>query len=308
MAQLKIAILGASGIGRFHFREFARAGVKVTAILGSSYETAERTAVMLSSEFGLRPKAYSELGVLIEAERPDAASVCTPPELHYDQVKMCLAAGLHVLCEKPFVLNSDGDASGLATELVRLAKKRGRVITVNTQWPSVLRYVQPFVDVSKIRDFFMYTQPGVRGAGILRDHPPHANSMLVKLVPDGRAEDIEFLVSSPEEMDVNFEYRARGSRCAVRYKFKFKAARPRDLEFSINGVAFKRHIGEGYSQKLVTGKTEIDIEDPFKTSIGMFVGAIEGRSSPLISTQEIIENVRLQDRIIKAYVAEKGKQ
>lgn len=308
MANLKIAVLGASGVGKFHFREFIRAGAQVTAILGSSYETAERTAALLSSEFGLRPKAYSELGALIEAERPDAASVCTPPQLHYDQAKMCLAAGLHVLCEKPFVLNSDGDASGLATELVLLAKRRGRVITVNTQWPSVLRYVQPFVDVSTVKSFFMYTQPGVRGAGMLGDHLPHANSMLVKLVPDGRAQDIEFLVSSPEEMDVNFEYRTRGSPCAVRYKFKFKAARPRDLEFSINGVEFKRHIGEGYRQKLVTGKTEIDIEDPFKTSIGTFVGAIEGRSSPLISTQEIIENVRLQDRIIKAYISEKGQQ
>jgi len=308
MARLKIAILGARGIGRFHFREFIRAGTEVTAILGSSRETTEKTAGDLYSEFGLRPKAYFELDALLEAERPDAVSICTPPGVHYDQAKRCLGAGLHVLCEKPFVLHPSRNTSDGAIELITLALQQRRIITVNTQWPSVLRYVPPLVDISTVKNFFMYTQPGVRGVGMLWDHLPHANSMLIKLIPGGHAERIQLLVHSPEEMDVSFEYCTRDSLCAAGYQFKFKVDRPRDVRFSINGVGFERRIEEPYQQKLVTGKTEIDIEDPLKTSIEMFIGAIEGRNSPLITPREIIENVRLQDEIIEVYRAKNGEQ
>jgi len=308
MAQLKIAILGASGIGRFHFREFVHAGTEVTSILGSSRETAEKTVNGLYSEFGMRPKAYFELDTLLEAEHLDAASICTPPKLHYDQIKRCLEAGLHVLCEKPFVFNSYSDNSDRAIELIELAKKQGRIITVNTQWPSVLSYVQPFVDISTVKSFFMYTQPGIRGVDMLWDHLPHVNSMLIKLIPGGQAEHIQFFIHSPEKMDVNFGYRTHDSLCAVCYKFKVKVDGPRDVRFSINGVGFARRIEEPYQQKLVTDKTKIDIEDPLKASIGMFVGAVDGINQPLISTQEMVENIRLQDRIIKAYISGKDEQ
>ncbi len=303
MAQFRVAILGASGIGKFHFREFVRAGTDVTSILGSSRESAEKTADVLAREFDLRLRAYFELDTLLASERLDAVSICTPPELHYDQAKKCLSAGLHVLCEKPFVLNSASNNSHLAAELIELAKKQRRIISVNTQWPSVLGALQPFVGISKVNDFFMYSQPGTRGKAMLADHLPHANSILVRLIPAGHAEEIRFSVSSAEEIDVYFKYKRDTLSCTVHYKFKFKADRPRDLKFSINGVEFKRKIGEGYRQRIVTGTTEIDIEDPFKVSIEMFIGAIASKNLPLISAQEIIENMQLQDKIIKAYAS-----
>jgi predicted dehydrogenase len=306
MGKLKIAVLGASGIGKFHVREFLAAGANVTAILGSSKESVEKTADSLNLEFGFHPKTYVKLETLLQTEHLDAVSIATPPQMHYDQAKKCLEAGLHVLCEKPFVFNSYSENGKPTAELIALAKNQNRIVTINTQWPSVLRYVAPLVDISRVESFFMYTQPGERGIGMLWDHLPHTNSMLVKLIPGGRAEEIKFSETSEEENDVDFIYRSHDSLCQVHYKFKFKATRPRDLWFSINGVEFKREIGEAYQQKLITGKANIEIEDPFKASLKMFVDSIKGMAQPLISTAEIIENVLLQDDIIKAYVPPKG--
>ena len=92
----------------------------------------------------------------------------------------------------------------------------------------------------------------------------------------------------------------------MHYKFKYKVDRPRDVAFAVNGVEFKRSIGDGYQQKLITGGTEIEIEDPFRASIGMFVDALRGAGAPLISPSEILENIRLQDEIIAVYREKHG--
>ena len=299
MAQLKIAILGASGIGKFHFREFTRARAEVTSILGSSKETAEKTADDLYSEFGLRPRAYFELDKLLETESIDAVSVCTPPNLHYAQVKKCLEGRLHILCEKPFVLNSYADNYDNANELVELSEKKAATLTVNTQWPSILDYIKNEVDFSKLKSFSMHTEPGASGIDMLTDHLPHTNSMVVKLIPDGHANDITFSKNSEKDMHINFKYANKNLECDITYTFVHKADRPRKVMFSFDGLEFRREIGKNYQQKLITDKKEFDIEDPLKISVEKFVGAIEGKNSPLISKQEILENMALQDRIIR---------
>src|SRR3989344_4948161 len=118
MPDIPVAVLGASGIGKFHAREFERAGADVAVILGSSQNSAEQTAAALHAAYGFRPRAYADLEALLEVESLDAVSICTPRGLHYDQARRCLAAGLHVLCEKPVVHNWPADNDGQASELV----------------------------------------------------------------------------------------------------------------------------------------------------------------------------------------------
>jgi len=47
------------------------------------------------------PGRYHDLEALIVAEAPDLVVICTPPGLHFEQIRTCLAAGAWVLCEKP---------------------------------------------------------------------------------------------------------------------------------------------------------------------------------------------------------------
>lgn len=55
----------------------------------------------------------------------DFVVLATPPELHFDQVRLCLDQGLHVLCEKPLV---EGFAQGIA--LARRAEQTRRQLMV----------------------------------------------------------------------------------------------------------------------------------------------------------------------------------
>ena len=84
-APLKIAILGANGIGRVHARIFHSLGAKIEAITCSTLKSVSQTAKFLLDNYGIRTKTFSSIDSAI-AEPIDAISICTPPHLHYDYI------------------------------------------------------------------------------------------------------------------------------------------------------------------------------------------------------------------------------
>lgn len=298
MSKLKIAILGASGIGKYHAREYKNAGCEVVAILGSSKEKAINTSNVLKKEFGIFASSYYELESMLKLENIDAVSICTPPELHSKHVKLCLEAGLHVLCEKPFVFDSLHENYKKAQELVKISKEKKKVLTINMQWPSILD-VLPIKKAAKVNNFSMYMEPpGFKEKTIIADAVPHMNSMLIRLIKGREAVNFRFNKSG-EDLIIKFDYKKNKDICNVTYHIKPKQERPRNINFSINGEKYQRVLTDEYKQKITNGKKEFEIEDPLKVSIRSFVDAINGQSQPLISEAEILENVRLQDILME---------
>ncbi|PQV65070.1 putative dehydrogenase [Abditibacterium utsteinense] len=134
---MKIAILGASGIGRSHARWFVEHGCEIVSILGSSDESAAQTGALLQQDFGFAGLTYSDLSALLQESQPEAVCIATPSTLHFGLALECLEAGVHVLCEKPLVYapgrkpreNLDG-----AKELVRLARKKKLILATQLQY------------------------------------------------------------------------------------------------------------------------------------------------------------------------------
>ncbi len=115
------AVIGSGFIGTVHVEALRRLGVTVHGILGSSSERAARRAAQLGV-----PTAYASLDELLADPRVDVVHVTSPNQLHYPQVKAILAAGRHVVCEKPLAVTSAESA-----ELVRLAAASDRITAVN---------------------------------------------------------------------------------------------------------------------------------------------------------------------------------
>jgi hypothetical protein len=133
----RVAVLGASGIGRHHANWWTVEGAEVCAILGSSEESLAATTDRLRDMFGFTGRGYTDLDSLLAAEQPDIVDVCTPPELHYAHAKTALAADCQVLCEKPFVYDASLPVETLlsqARELLDLAAENGRLFGICTQY------------------------------------------------------------------------------------------------------------------------------------------------------------------------------
>ncbi len=115
------AVIGSGFIGTVHIENLRRLGVGVRGVLGSDPER----GVAAAARVGL-PRAYTSLDELLDDAAVQAVHVTSPNQLHYPQVKQILAAGRHVICEKPLAVTSAESA-----ELVELAAASDRITAVN---------------------------------------------------------------------------------------------------------------------------------------------------------------------------------
>ncbi len=121
LSSIGAAVIGSGFIGTVHIESLRRVGVNIRGLLGSSPQRGAERAARLGIE-----RAYADLDDLLGDESVDVVHVTSPNHLHYPQVKAILAAGRHVVCEKPLAIDSVESA-----ELVALAEGSSRVAAVN---------------------------------------------------------------------------------------------------------------------------------------------------------------------------------
>ncbi len=94
---LGAAVVG-TGFGVItHARALDAAGIEVRALVGRDPEkTAQRAAL-----YGI-PHAMTDRAEAFGRDDIDVVAVTTPPHTHAEIVLDAVAAGKHVLCEKPF--------------------------------------------------------------------------------------------------------------------------------------------------------------------------------------------------------------
>jgi predicted dehydrogenase len=121
VTEVGAAVVGTGFIGVVHVEALRRLGVQVHGVVGSSRER----AAARSREIGL-PPAYESFQAMLDDRRVDVVHITSPNHLHHEQAAAALAAGKHVVCEKPLAMTPRQSA-----ELVRLAESSGRVNSVN---------------------------------------------------------------------------------------------------------------------------------------------------------------------------------
>jgi predicted dehydrogenase len=111
------AVAGTGFVAAIHVDALRRLGVDVLGVTGSTPERAAEACL---------GNVYGSLDELLADDRVDVVHVTTPNHLHHPQVKQALAAGKHVVCEKPLALTS-----AESRELLELAETAGVVHCTN---------------------------------------------------------------------------------------------------------------------------------------------------------------------------------
>jgi predicted dehydrogenase len=113
---LRLGIMGLGRIGMQQLRCAAELpGLQVVAVADSNSSIALPAGMM----------RYAQWEGLLADPQIDAVSICTPHHLHDEMVGAALAAGKHVLVEKPLAMSA---ARGRA--FIEIARKGGRVLMV----------------------------------------------------------------------------------------------------------------------------------------------------------------------------------
>lgn len=115
MHDLGAAVIGTGFIGPVHVEGLIRLGIPVHGVMGSSPAKSESARAQMNLG-----RAYADFDEVLADDRVNVVHLAVPNVLHYDMCKRALAAGKHVMCEKPLAMTSEESA-----ELVELAAASG---------------------------------------------------------------------------------------------------------------------------------------------------------------------------------------
>ena len=314
---MRVAVAGASGIGRHHANWHAQVGGEVVAILGSRPDRCEQTRGELQQIFGFRGRAYTDLPELLRSEAPAVVDVCTPNELHYDCVARSLEAGSHVLCEKPLVWDPAAPADRLrlqAQDLCDQARESGRHLGLCTQYAFAVdhyRRVQLGSSPDRAATFEAELETLSRGftrdaATVWIDMGSHPLSLILAAMPkaelDGSSLQSRF---RDRQAEAEFTLRQDGRSCDCRILVRDRDEGPPVRRFGFDGrmVDFEGRPGADglYRAVLIADGREDVARDYMHRLIGQFHDAVTGAvEAPLVSAELAVRNLDLQLRILEA--------
>jgi predicted dehydrogenase len=131
-APLRVGLVGAGRIAQTYADALAHgAGARLVAVADVRTEAARALAESCGAH------AFASHREMLAGPPLDAAIVCTPPASHPEVCLELIAAGLHVLCEKPFAIRPED-----ARAMVGAARRAGVRITMASKFRHVADVVR----------------------------------------------------------------------------------------------------------------------------------------------------------------------
>jgi predicted dehydrogenase len=172
---LKAAVIGAGAISEQHLAFLSgRKDVRVVAVCDRSRAMAN----FACERFG-GARSFTDHRRMLDTAAPDVAHVLTPPASHVAIARDCLAAGAHVICEKPVALRRSE-----FHDLWQAAQRRGRILVedhnyrFNAPWQAIERAVGRGelgeIEEVEVRIALALRAPGSRFADRNLPHPCHS--------------------------------------------------------------------------------------------------------------------------------------
>jgi predicted dehydrogenase len=313
-----MGFIGCGGVSRGHMRRLTdNPGAEIVALCDVNKDVMKEKAKLIGKKLPL----YTDYEAMLAKEELDAAVICTPHTLHYQEAMDCLQRGIHVLVEKPMVCKVER-----ARNLIAKAEETDRVLMVSYQrhYQPEYHWAHDYVVSGKLGKVFhlsSYLSQGwagvthswrgrkeLSGGGELMDSGSHIVD-IVCWVSQLEPVEVTAFVSNEfardEEVDVLSSLSIRFSNRAI-------------ASISINGNSpwYENHIFSGTGGTMIFGQeTTLRMPDGKPGKIPKmpdpsspddnFVAVIQGKEKPLSTAQDALKVVQVSEA---AYLSEKEKR
>jgi len=257
------------GIGLFVARALLGAGCKLVGVVGTSHETVREPA----ETFGVR--GFLDVWEAIQTGKPDIVAICSPIEVHREQLELVGNAGCHCLCDKPLWWDDRPENRASTTShLVGLFEEQGKHLAVLTQWPHALPAfyeLHPDVVGQPVESFAMQLGPIRSGPQAVLDSISHPLSVLERLA--GLAEVTDVNARMPV---LAFRY----GEVAVEVTLTTTPEPPRRAAFAINGRWAHRVVEPDYRLFLEDDGRRVAMDDPMPMRVAEALNAARAGLPP----------------------------
>ena len=289
---LRAAVIGVGYLGRFHAQKYAALPeLELVGVADANRANAERVAKELGvAAFDCHDDLFGKV---------DLVSIASTTESHHAIARDCLAAGLHVLVEKPItVTNAEAD------ELVALAETKQRILQVghleryNPAWLAARDKIRAplFFEAHRMAPF----KPRGIDVSVVLDLMIHDLDLILPLVDSPlkeiRASGVSVLTDGVDIANARLEFAngcvanitaSRTSTASLRRMRIFQHHEYLSVDFGERRIGLTRK-----RDALIEGEPPIDTEtfqqppgDALMTEIQAFVASVRsGQSAPGICT------------------------
>lgn len=216
--KVRVAILGCGGMAGAHADRFkSNPDVEIVACCDVTAAVVEGFIERKLKELPAKPKVFTDAATMYAQAKPDAVCIVTPHTLHFEHGTQALAAGCHVLMEKPMVTAADQ-----AHALARKAKETGKIVTIgyNTPCTPAFAYIreairsQRFGKLELVSGYLSQNwmnatagswrqKPELSGGGQAYDSGAHILNSLCWSVESDVAEVFAFVDNHGTPVDIN---------------------------------------------------------------------------------------------------------
>ena len=309
MAKIRIAVIGAGGIGGVHLRAYTSHADRCE-IVGIA-DVVEEAAGARAAEFGGR--AFTDSENMLDAVKPDAVSICSPPKYHLEAVEAAAARGIAVLCEKP-------PARNLAETEAIVAAMRGKLLQFAFchRFHAPLQAAQSLIrgghlgDLVQIENRFAFrfaragvswfTEADIAGGGVLIDTLVHSIDIFRALtgeeIENARAELSSALPIDVEDSASLLVRSRSGVIGTLNCSWVTPVSEATVRVYGTEGQAIIDYdAAEGLRYKLADDADwtaeKIDEPDRFLAQAGAFLRCIETGEPPLVNGEDGLAVMRV---------------
>ena len=304
MNQLRVGVIGVGHLGQHHARIYSSLS---DANLVAVSDVDQARGELIADQFAV-PYCMQFEQMLSDV---DAVSVAVPTSQHYEVVRTCLDAGIHVLVEKPITTNvKDGET------LITLAKERNCVLQVG--------YVERFNPIMEL------VRPLIQEPGFLECHrlsPFQPRGTDVDVVLDLMIHDLDMVLSYnlgsvvsveasglavlTEQIDIanariTFDNGAvatftasristgRLRKCRIFQSQAYLSIDYQDRQATIH----RRKGGFGKDSCVGTERFSGSKDEPLERELLAFLVAVKHQTNPLVSGEDGVASLDLAHRIL----------
>ena len=308
-APLNFALIGCGRISQTHLQAIAAVpGCKLAGVA----DIRDLAARSVANQHGC--KTYTDYRQVIDGDDVDAVVICTPPNTHAEIATFCLENGIHVLCEKPFAVDTED-----AERMVRKAEDNDCVIMMASKF----RYVDDVIKAKGIvesgilGDIILFenvfcsrvdmrdrwnSKKEIAGGGVLIDNGSHSVDIarfLLGSIVKVQAEEGKRVQKLEVEDTVRLCFRTQSDTMGV-VDLSWSIHKEKESYIDLFGTEGVLSIGwKGSKYRQSERMNWVDFGrgyDKLSAFIGQvknFAGVIKGKEMPLINSKDSLESVKV---------------
>ncbi|MCH8040214.1 MAG: Gfo/Idh/MocA family oxidoreductase [Nitrospinae bacterium] len=304
MNGLRVGVIGVGYLGQHHARIYE--SLPHARLVGVADLDSERCRII-----GTRHQVQTFSDFRLMVQQVDAVSVAVPTSDHFSVAKECLAAGVHVLVEKPIASTVEE-----GRELVELARGEGLTLQVghSERFNPIMELIRPriknpgFVECHRLAPF----QPRGTDIDVVLDLMIHDLDIVLSfgLGKIRNVEAVGVAVLSPNidfsNARIEFENgcvaNLTASRVSTGYLRKLRLFQP-DEYISVDyqtrrGILYRRVYGDEDQSTVKTEHLHGDNEEPLERELGAFIHAVRSGSRPLVSGEDGTASLELAHKVL----------